>query len=315
MILAFIFLIAGFVLLIKGADVFVEATSKIATMFHIPQIVIGLTIVAMGTSLPEAAISITATYSGASGITVGNIVGSNILNVLLILGICASINELKVSRNTYRFEIPFVAVISLILMGLGYLGNSISKTDGLILSALFVSFLGYLMWLTKKGEDTSLDDVEELDPNDTLLKLVVFVVLGIVGIVLGSNLTVTGATEIATRFGISDRIIGLTIVAFGTSLPELITSVTAVLKGKNDIAIGNIVGSDIFNILFVLGISGIVAPAPIPYSAAFITDTIVATLSIVLLYVLCNKDLKIKRYGGTIMLISFAFYYFNLLVK
>ncbi len=312
MLKAIILLIIGFIMLMKGADIFVEGTSKIAELFHIPQIVIGLTIVAMGTSLPEAAISITATFNNASGITIGNIIGSNILNVLLILGICATISPLKVGLSTFKYEIPFMGFITLILLLLGRQGMSIGTLDGFILFGLFLCFIGYLFWLTKSGQETSLDEVEELGPNDTIIKLLVLVIIGMVCIVVGSNFTVEGAKTIAKEFGISDRIIGLTVVAFGTSLPELITSVTAVSKGKNGIAIGNIVGSNIFNILFVLGICGMIPTQVIPFTAAFTKDAIVAFGSCVLLYVLCGKNLTVKRSGGILLLLCFVGYYSTL---
>lgn len=314
LILAILLLIVGFYGLIKGADVFVVGASKVAQKFNIPMIVIGLTIVAMGTSAPEAAISITAAFNNASGITIGNIVGSNILNVLLILGICATIHPLKVGRTTYKYEMPFVILITVVLMGLGYMGNSINRLDAIILLILFICFLAYLFYLSKKG-GSGAEEVELLNANDTLPKLLLMILLGLALIVIGSNFTVDAATTIAKTFGVSDRIIGLTIVAFGTSLPELITSVTAIRKGNNDIAIGNIVGSNIFNILFVLGISGLVSPSSIPYSNAFIIDTIVAILSAVLLWVGCGKKLELNRASGIMMLVCYAIYFVFLTIK
>lgn len=314
LILAILLLIVGFYGLIKGADVFVVGASKVAQKFNIPMIVIGLTIVAMGTSAPEAAISITAAFNNASGITIGNIVGSNILNVLLILGICATIHPLKVGRTTYKYEMPFVILITVVLMGLGYMGNSINRLDAIILLILFICFLAYLFYLSKKG-GSGAEEVELLNANDTLPKLLLMILLGLALIVIGSNFTVDAATTIAKTFGVSDRIIGLTIVAFGTSLPELITSVTAIRKGNNDIAIGNIVGSNIFNILFVLGISGLVSPSFIPYSNAFIIDTIVAILSAVLLWVGCGKKLELNRASGIMMLVCYAIYFVFLTIK
>ena len=250
-------LIIGFVLLMKGADIFVDGASKIAIKMHVPEIVVGLTIVAMGTSAPEAAISITAALNNGAAISIGNVIGSNIMNIAFILGLTSIIATLPIKDNTLKIEIPFVVIITIILCLMGYFFNEISRLSALILIVLFIAFLGYLYWLSKKGVD-SVEEVEELSEKDTYLRLLALIVIGAVMIVVGSNLTVDAAKEIAKIFGISDRIIGLTIVAFGTSLPELVTSVTAARKGKTDIAIGNIVGSNIFNILFVLGISGLV---------------------------------------------------------
>lgn len=308
-------LILGFYGLIKGADIFVVAASKIAQKFHIPMLVIGLTIVAMGTSAPEAAISITAAFNNASGITIGNIIGSNILNILLVLGVCSMIHNLKVNRSTYRYEIPFVFLITCVLLGLGWLGNSLSHADALILIGLFGLFLFYLFRLSKNGEEEENDEIVLLEEKDTLPKLLVLILVGLFFIVAGSHLTVDSAKTIAGAFGVSDRVIGLTVVAFGTSLPELITSGTAVYKGNNEIAIGNIVGSNIFNILFVLGIAGLVSPTAIPYSEAFLVDTVIAILSVVLLYVTCGRKRMLNRTSGAMMLISYAVYFVFLMMK
>lgn len=314
LVLAVVLLLVGFYGLIKGADVFVVAASKLAQLFKLPLIIIGLTIVAMGTSAPEAAISITAAYSGATGITIGNIIGSNILNILLVLGVCALVGNLQVARSTKKIQMPFVIFITLALLGLGMIGNSISRLDAIVLVLLFLVFILYLFRLSKHGA-TGSDDVELLTENDTFIKLAAKSILGIALIVIGSNLTVSSATTLATAFGISDRIIGLTVVAFGTSLPELITSVTAVKKGHNDLAIGNVVGSNIFNILFVLGLSGIVAPTAIPYGYEFLIDSIVAILAVVILWFNCGKKLELTRKNGIIMLLCYGAYFIFLLVK
>lgn len=299
------FVVAGFVMLIKGADVFVESASKIATKFNIPQMVIGLTIVAFGTSLPEAAVSIKGASSGNAGIAVGNVIGSNIMNVLLILGVASCVAALAIKKNTFRIEIPFVILISVLLLALGTMGDELSRIDGAIFVALLVIFMVYLVYSAKNGE--SDDEETVVSKNDTMLKLVLFVVLGGVCIVLGSNVTVDAASYIAGEFGMTDRLIGLTIVAFGTSLPELVTSATAAKRGKTDIAIGNIVGSNIFNILFVVGISAVITP--IPFEKAFVKDSIVAIAAVVLLFICVMKDKKLKKSGGTIMLLAYAAYF------
>ena len=308
MILNIVLLIVGFILLIKGADVFVEGASKVAAMLNIPQIVIGLTIVAFGTSAPEAAVSIASSFKGTAGIAIGNIIGSNIANVLLILGVSGIIGALTIKKNTYFIETPFVILITIVLLTLGYLGGSISKLDGCILWAFFLVFLYYLYRLTKKGDDTSVDDIPELDGNDRLWKLIIMIVLGIVCVVVGSQVTVDSASYIAKEFGVADRIIGLTIVSIGTSLPELVTSVSASFKGKNDIAIGNIIGSNIFNILFVLGTASLVAPQGIPFASSFIIDGVISIGAIILFMLFIGKDMKLKKYGAFLMLISYISY-------
>lgn len=308
-----VLLVVGFVMLIKGADWFVEGASKVAGKFGIPQIVIGLTIVAIGTSAPEAAVSITAALKGSAEITIGNVIGSNILNILLILGLTAVIIPLSVKKNTLWYEMPFVVIVSALLAFLGLKDGYISHLDGVLFILIFISFLGYLFWLSKKGIDTEADDVPQLEEGDTMLKLLVLILIGGGLIVWGSDVTVDAATEIARFFGWSERLIGLTIVAFGTSLPELITSVTAGIKGKADIAVGNIVGSNIFNVLFVVGTTALITP--VVYAQGFLVDSIICIAVVVLLFlcVLFNKDKKLNRLSGIIMLAVFALYYVYLL--
>ena len=306
-------LIIGFILLMKGADVFVECVSKVAEMFHIPQIVIGLTIVAFGTSAPEAAVSIASAFKGTAGIAIGNIIGSNIANVLLILGMSGVIGSLVIKKNTYKIETPFVILITIVLLTLGYFDGNISRLDGVVLWIFFLLFLFYLYRLTKQGEDSAIDDVPELDENDRLWKLILMIVLGIACVVIGSQVTVDAASAIAKEFGVSERIIGLTIVSIGTSLPELVTSVNASFKGKTDIAIGNIIGSNIFNILFVLGTASLVSPQAIPFASNFLVDGIISIGAILLFMLFIGKDMKLKRYGAFVMLLSYVAYIFYIL--
>lgn len=313
MLIQIAYLIGGFILLIKGADIFVEGASKLAAKLNIPPIVIGLTIIAFGTSAPEAAISITSAMSGNVDLAVGNVIGSNIMNVLLILGISGCIARLKVNNNTYRYEIPFVMAITLILLVLGKFGGSVDRLDGMILWALFLLFLFYLYRLVKKGEDVPIDEVEELDEKDTLFRLGLMIILGIAAIVIGSNMTINSATYIAKEIGISQRLIGLTIIAFGTSLPELVTSMTAAWKGKSDLAIGNIIGSNIFNILFVLGTTALISPAAITFESGFIIDGIVAIGALFLLYVFIDDGYHLKKSGAIIMLVGYIAYFISVL--
>ncbi len=299
-------LVIGFVMLIKGADWFVEGASKIADKLGIPQLVIGLTIVAMGTSAPETAVSISAALKGSADIAVGNVVGSNIMNILVILGITSIIIPLSVQKSTVKYEIPFMIIITVIFAVLGLTDNEIFRGDGLILLGLFIIYLAYLFRMAKKGQAVT-EEVEEDGKQDSVLKMIVLIVIGVVLIVLGSNVSVDAAKTLATIFGMDEKLIGLTIVALGTSLPELVTSVTAGLKGKADIAIGNIVGSNIFNILFVIGVSAMITP--VTYQAAFLFDSIVCVAAAVLLFVcVLNKDKKLKRWSGITMLVGYAAY-------
>ena len=244
MILQVLLLVLGFLMLVKGADWFVDGASGIAERFGIPQLVVGLTIVAMGTSMPEAAVSINSALKGNAGITIGNIVGSNILNILIILGITAVITTVAVQKSTIWIEIPYMMIITVLLLVLGKSGNQITLSEGVILWVAFLLYLGYLFYCAKKNKEEVV--AEEAKP---MWKLLLATILGLLLVVWGSDVTVDAATAIARVLGISERVIGLTVVALGTSLPELFTSVSAARKGKADIAIGNIVGSNIFNIL------------------------------------------------------------------
>ena len=308
-LIAIILLVLGFVMLTKGADWFVDGSSALAARLGIPQLVIGLTIVAMGTSAPEAAVSITSALKGNEGITVGNVVGSNIMNILLILGIASVIVPLAVQKSTRMIEIPYMIAITILFGVLGYTGEKITRIEGGMLWIAFLIYLGYLLWMAKKGKEENEPDEKQKSLPVQLLMILV----GLVCIVLGSDFVVDGATEIAKVIGISERIIGLTIVAFGTSLPELVTSVTAAKRGNADIAIGNIVGSNVFNILFVAGTSALISP--IVFESKFVLDTAVATATAVLLLVcVCNKEGKLKRSGGIIMLTAYAAYFVKLLI-
>jgi len=298
-------LIIGFVLLMKGADWFVEGASKVADRFGIPQLVIGLTIVAMGTSLPEAAVSISAAAKGSAEITIGNVVGSNIMNVLVILGLTAVIRSIAVQQSTVRYEIPFTILITAILSGVGLADNQVSRIEGAILWVFMIVYLVYLFHMAKKGQP--LEDIPEVDSKDSVLKLLAMIVVGATMIVFGSDITVEAASELATIFGMGERLIGLTIVAFGTSLPELVTSVTAAIKGKADIAVGNIVGSNIFNILFVVGTTALITP--VAYGANFVVDSIVAVATMVLLFVAVIRKKQLARPAGIVMLLGYAAYF------
>lgn len=307
MILNIIMVIVGFILLIKGADYFVDGSSSLAAKLGIPPLIIGLTIVAMGTSAPEAAISISAALKGSTGIAIGNIYGSNIMNILLILGITACISALKVGKTTIRYEIPYMIFITAVLAVLGRLSGSVNRADGVLLWLLFLVYLAYLFYQAKHMDTQEDENVRDLKGWQILL----YIAGGIAAIVAGSNLTVDSATAIAEAVGISDRIIGLTIIAFGTSLPELITSVTAARKKQADIAIGNIVGSNIFNILFVLGTASLIST--IEYAQAFVFDSVIAILTALLLFLCVFRKGKLTKAAGALMLVCYAVYFVYML--
>lgn len=311
-VIQIVLLALGFAILVKGADWFVEGASRLAERFGIPQLVIGLTIVAMGTSLPEAAVSISAALKGSAGITVGNVLGSNIMNVLLILGLTAVIAPIAVQRSTVRYEIPYVILVSAILWVLGGTKDHMLRlSDGLILWGLMLLYLTYLSVMAKKGvplpEETSANKEKPMP----VWRMLLLIVLGGGMIVLGSDVAVDAATELARIFGMSERLIGLTIVAFGTSLPELVTSVTAAVKGKADIAVGNIVGSNIFNILFVVGTSALITP--VEYAADFFVDSIVCIAAVILLWLCVFRKKRLGRLGGAVMLAGYGAYFIYLI--
>lgn len=300
-------LILGFFLLVKGADFFVDGAASFATKLGIPQLVVGLTIVAMGTSAPEAAVSITAAFEGNADITIGNIIGSNILNVFIILGLASVIVPIAVAGSTIKYEIPYMIICSVVIMALG-LDGKITIFDGILLWAMFVIYLIYL-FICAKNNKTAEEDVKYIKG----WKQLVYIIGGMAAIIIGSKFAVYGATGFARLFGISERFIGLTIVALGTSLPELFTSVTAAKKGNADIAIGNIVGSNIFNILFVIGTTAFVKC--VPFFEKFIIDSIICILSGVILFVCVYSKKKLNRRGGIVLLLCYLGYFTYLCVS
>lgn len=309
MVIQLALLALGFVLLVKGADWFVDGAASVAAKLGIPQLVIGLTIVAMGTSAPEAAVSLTAAFHGNADITIGNVVGSNILNVLVILGLAALICPMAVAKLTVWVDIPVTFVISLVLLALG-LDGSISRLDAAILLVLFIGYLSYLFLMTKKGL-ISGESEEEGAKIQSVPKALLFTALGLALIIVGSSFAVDAASAIAKMLGLSERFIGLTIVALGTSLPELFTSVAAAMKKNPDMAIGNIVGSNIFNILFIVGLSGMVIP--VPFASSFRFDTLVAAATMLLLFLLSLPKRQLGRIDGFILLMGYMAYFLEIL--
>ena len=307
-VIQMVLLVVGFVMLIKGADYFVDGASGIADKFGIPQIIIGLTIVAFGTSAPEAAISISSALKGSTGLAIGNVVGSNIMNVLVILGLTATIRTLHVGKTTVYIEMPFVIFITAVMVTMGALNGELGLFSGVILWGFFIVFFIYLIVMAKKGMEAAKEVPQQPAEKEStgFLLLLLMTVMGMTGIVIGSDVTVDSASFIANRFGMSERLIGLTIVAFGTSLPELVTSVMAAVKGNADIAIGNIVGSNIFNILFVLGTAALIET--VTYEKAFVFDGIIAIAAAALLFLCVLRKKQLGRAAGIVMLLGYAGY-------
>ena len=300
-------LAVGFAMLVKGADWFVDGAAGIAVKFGIPQLVVGLTIVAMGTSAPEAAVSITGAMNGAADIAVGNILGSNILNILIILGLTGLITNVAVQKSTLMVEMPFMLVITVVFAIFGLNNGTVGLVEGIVLWALFIAYLAYLFVLTKKG---NLQEEEKAEDRP-VWQLILLGVVGAAIVIWGAEITVDAATKIAKSLGMSERFIGLTIVALGTSLPELVTSVAAARKGNCDIAIGNIVGSNIFNILFVIGTSSLIIP--VVFEKTFMVDAIIALGAGVLLWVATVRKKMLTRPWGIVMLAAYAAYFVYLI--
>ena len=298
-------LVIGFVLLIKGADFFVKGASTIARKFGVPQIVIGLTVVAMGTSAPEAAVSISAAMSGNADITIGNVIGSNIMNVFVILGLTALVAPIVVDRSAIKVDMPFMLGITLLLLPLGLTGEVVNRWEGFLLLAVFTSYMIYLFRRALK-DSTEKDDLRPTYGQGSMW-MILWTILGLIMIVGGSKCIVYSASEIAFALGVSQRMVALTIVAFGTSLPELVTSVTAARRGNTGLAIGNIVGSNIFNILFVTGLTA--AITPVAFRNAFMIDTSIAAFAALVLWLFSLKSGQLGRISGVVMLVCYAAYF------
>lgn len=304
-LLQLVVLAVGFALLIKGADFFVKGASAIAHKLGVSQIVIGLTVVAMGTSAPEAAVSISAAFSGDADITIGNVVGSNIMNIFIVLGITAIVAPLLVDRSAAKVDMPFTVGITLLLLPMGLTGGSINRIEGLILLGIFAAYMVYLFRQAMKNRN----EEEESRPTygQGNVWTIFMTLFGLAMIVAGSRLTVWAASGMAEGLGVSQRMIALTVVAFGTSLPELVTSVTAARRGHTGIAIGNIVGSNIFNILFVTGLTA--AIIPIAFLKTYWVDTCVAAFAALLLWLISLKTGRLNRISGVIMVLLYAAYF------
>ena len=297
LLIQIILLVVGFAILIKGSDIFVSGSSNIATILKIPTLVVGLTIVAFGTSAPEAAVSISASIQGSNALAVSNIVGSNIFNILGIIGICALLKELKLGENVLDKDIPFLLIVTLLVVGFILLSWNITRIEGIILLLLIIGYTAHLVYTSKKSKGA--DFVEK--PKFGLPKSIVSVIIGLV-----AQLVVNSSSYIAMACGMSETLVGLTIVAIGTSLPELVTSLTALKRDENQLVIGNVIGSNIFNILFVLGLSS--AITPISVSSNMIIDLGLMIFVTILCFIFGKTHNKFDRKEGIILLGLFILY-------
>ncbi|MEF9941739.1 MAG: calcium/sodium antiporter [Lachnospiraceae bacterium] len=323
--LVYLLLILGFLLLIKGADFFVDGSSSVAKILRIPTIIIGLTVVAFGTSLPEASVSITASLLGKNDLAVSNVIGSNIFNLLFILGACAFLGNIKAKWSILKKEFPFSIIITIVLFvllsGLSFAPMlagegtyTLTRIGGIVLLTLFVIFLVSTVRDALKAR-AEIKDVPPENDYQTLspVKSGIYILVGLAGIVWGGDLVVNSASEIATRFGLSQTFIGLTIVALGTSLPELVTSIIAAKKGENDLAIGNVIGSNIFNILLILGVSATISPITVSVTAIY--DILFLIFASILGYICTISKQLISKVEGTIFLVTYTGYFIYILMR
>lgn len=306
----YLWLIVGFVLLIKGADIFVEGSSSVAKLLRVPSVIIGLTIVAFGTSAPEAAVSITAAIAQKNEIAIGNVIGSNIFNLLMVLGCCSVIIPMTIDKKILFKDYPFSLIITVVLLLMTAFDHEIGRLDGIILIGFFVYFLVRTVQhaRTNRTEDGG-EEIKTLSP----MFSAVYILAGIVAIVIGGDLVVDSASEIAAVFGLSQTLIGLTIVAMGTSLPELVTSMVAAKKGENGLALGNVVGSNIFNILFVLSLSSTISPIPVRMESVY--DLIVLLAISGICWLFCRTKYTVNRLEGASMVAIYAAYMAYIIVR
>lgn len=313
MVVSIALILLGFALLIKGADFLVEGASNVSKRFHIPEIIIGLTIVSIGTSMPELFVSITSAIEGYPDMAVGNVVGSNACNMLLILGLASVIRPIEFKRETRLIEIPICLIITLIFLVVANINNDVSRIEGIGLIFLFILFIIYTIIMALKGEKFENKNNEEIKEEEkenktSILKDIVYIIIGIIALKFGGDFTVDNAVNIANMFNISEKIISVTILAIGTSLPELVTSVTAAFKGNSDIAIGNIIGSNIFNMLLIIGVSSIISP--IIYNTTYNIEMYLLILGTIILslFPLIPPKNKMDRLNGVMFLLLYGVY-------
>lgn len=320
----YILLIIGFVLLIKGADFFVDGSSSVAKILKVPTIIIGLTVVAFGTSMPELSVSVTAALRGSNDLAVSNVLGSNIFNLLVVLGCCALVKPVAAKWSLLKKEFPFSILITIILLLVdsdfsimkvldGNKGFVLGRWAGLLFLILFVLYIYATVKSALRSRAEAKDMEEEEYKTMSPLKSGIYIVLGLIGIVWGGNLVVDSASNIALTFGWSQTFIGLTIVALGTSLPELVTSVVAARKGENDLAVGNVVGSNIFNILLILGVSSFITPITLDVTAVY--DTIILIIASIIVYVSAISKREIQRKEGILFLVCYVAFFLYVFMR
>ena len=301
-IIQVVLLLVGFVFLIKGSDFFVDGASSIASILKVPTIIVGLTIVALGTSAPEAAVSITSSLTGSNAMAVSNVIGSNLFNMLMVIGIAALMSNLLMEKSVLEKDLPFLVGITALWAIFIVIGWDITNIEGIILLLIMVAYIIFLIYDTKKSGGAN--DVEK--PKFNLPMSIIFMIIGLAGIVIGGDLVVDSASAIAIAFGMSETLVGLTIVAIGTSLPELVTSITALKKGENQLVIGNVIGSNIFNILFVLGASS--AISAIPLDSSMLIDVVFMLLVTILCFIFGKTQDKYDKREGVILIAMFIAY-------
>lgn len=323
MVINIFLILLGFFLLIKGADYLVDGASNIAKEFHIPEIVIGLTIVAIGTSMPELMVSLNASIKGLSDISLGNVIGSNLANLLLILGVTSIISPLIFKRETKLIETPFTLFVTILLFVFGNYSifgasGTISRGEGFIFLILCVLFIVYSIIMSKKGNEFDGKKIKinkKEEKNIKNFQSILMIIIGIIGLKIGGDFVVENVKELAILFGISEKLISLTIVAFSTSLPELITSITATKKGEEDLAIGNIIGSQVFNILLILGISAVISPITYSVSYNFDMYILIVTSFIFMLYPFIGRKDTMTRRNGILFVSIYVIYMISLVIK
>ena len=301
-IIQVVLLLVGFVFLIKGSDFFVDGASSIASLLRIPTIIVGLTIVAFGTSAPEAAVSITSSLTGSNAMAISNVIGSNLFNMLMVIGIAALLSNLLMEKSVLQKDLPFLVGITALWAIFIFIGWDISNIEGIVLLVILLAYVYYLIRSARKSKDAN--EVEK--PKFSLPKSIIFIIVGLAGIILGGDLVVDSASAIAMAFGMSETLVGLTIVAIGTSLPELVTSITALRKGENQLVIGNVIGSNIFNILFVLGASS--AISSIPLDPSMLIDVIFMLAVTILCFIFGKTQDKYDKKEGIILIALFILY-------
>ena len=334
----YVWLVVGFVLLIKGADFFVDGSSAIAKMLKVPSIIIGLTVVALGTSLPEAAVSISASLTGANSLAVSNVIGSNMFNLLVVLGASALVLPVNTKKDTVSKEIPFCIAVTVVLLAWLFLGVSFTEYEvtvpeydfwdklrdasftlgraaGVVLLALLVFFMWWQISsaLRARKQSGDADEVTDNQKKPSVIKAIIFIVLGAAGIIWGGNLVVDSAKTIAANFGMSEELIGLTIVALGTSLPELVTSMVAAKKGESDLALGNVIGSSIFNIIFILCFSALISPMTVGINTLF--DIVILIAVSIVVWLFARTKQKISRPEGAALILMYIAYFVYIIIR